>query len=199
MLWAGTLGLIQAISIYLFGSLKPPIFSKHLIKCVCFSASTYPATRTQIEKSKFNGLKVIQLDVDSLLCDMQNCVIEKVVADCILASTEGDFILTPRITSMHCRENIGDLILDIITICAVKKCHQSSFDRLIIIGGDTASALLAELGVNSIRITGKPESGIAFGVILNGKFKNIEIATKGGSVGSFLALEKMRSKVDSTD
>lgn len=194
ILWAGTLGLMKALSSHLFGDPIKSLYAERSIRCACFTASTYSVTKNQILFSENNGLTVIQLEISSSeKGDLDRCI-AMAVEKCLEANKVGDFILVPSVSRDIKTTNLKEFILSAVARSAKVICSSINFDRLVVIGGDTASAILNISNTRSATITGKPEDGIAEGVLLNGEFSNIEFASKGGSVGSINAIQKMCCK-----
>ena len=192
-LWAGSLGMIEALSGYLFGTINPPVLRERDIKCACFTASAYEATRNQINLSRKKGLKVIELDIKRVVSN-DRTAIDEAVKSCIDANRDSDFILRPYCPQELAVEGLDKVILKALSECTEKICSSIIFDRLVIIGGETSQALFNSLKINRLMLNQKPETGIASGIIIDSEYKGKEIALKGGSVGSVEALDKMLCK-----
>ena len=192
-LWAGSLGMVEALSGYLFGDIKPPVLKERDIRCACFTASAYEATKNQIKLSQKKGLEVIDLDIERVLSNDRSAVDEAIEA-CITANRDSDFILRPYCPPELSAEGLDKLILKALSECTEKICSSIIFDRLVIIGGETSQALFNSLKINRLMLNQKPETGIASGTIIDSEYKGKEIALKGGSVGTVEALNKMLCK-----
>lgn len=74
-------------------------------------------------------------------------------------------------------------ILPSFVAAATRIYDQLNPDGLGIIGGETAFELLKRLGASRLAITGREDEIISCGMILDGRARNLPLATKGGSVG----------------
>lgn len=66
-LWAGSLGVINAVASYVFGTFKPTEHKAKDIRSVGFTASAYTATRKQLDDAKTHGMKLYTLNMDKIV------------------------------------------------------------------------------------------------------------------------------------
>ena len=190
-LWAGTLGLVKAASSMLFATQTPPVYEARTIKCACFSASLYPATKAQIALSQQNGLPVITLDMDAVVENPHGNAARDAVEKCLSIGKRESFLLVQHLSPEKEYPGVEKLILQTLTACAKEICAGLAFDRLVIIGGETSNAILNALSVESVALTKMLEDPVSSGFLQGGSCDGWEFSAKGGSVGSVHALEKM--------
>ncbi len=97
----------------------------------------------------------------------------------------------PRVEKYSYKPGTSEKIMTAIGHCANEICRSAQFERLAVIGGETAQHITATLGVRAMLLTAKLEAGVAEGILCGGVLDGKEFALKGGSVGSERALEKM--------
>lgn len=195
-LWAGTLGLLRAASVRLFGPLSPPTYKKRDIKSACFSASKYETSMEQVRHAQGLGLQVITLDVDGVLAGKGEEILDQTLSSCVEANKKGDFMVITRLSPEKEFPGASEFILETLLECADRVCRAVAFDRLVIIGGETAGGLFGRFETTALLLNQKPETGIAAGILLNGRYAGKEFAAKGGSVGTLYALQKMLCKYE---
>ena len=78
----------------------------------------------------------------------------------------------------------------------MRLCRQPAFDRLVIVGGETAQEIFARTSVASLRLGLPLGTGIAEGTIMDGPLTGREFAMKGGSMGTPSSLETMMCRRD---
>lgn len=191
-LWAGSLGVINAVASYVFGAFKPAERKAKDIRSVGFTASAYTATRKQLDDAKTHGMKLYTLNMDKIVRGDESVIestAEEMCQGALDASVFLNISLSPKLETPSSSQDI----LNAITRCAKLVCHKAVFQKLVIVGGETAASILEALDINTMRITEKTETGIGTGVIESGPFTGKEIALKGGSVGSLQAISKMLS------
>lgn len=214
-IWTGSLGIGAALAEYLTNETKNAADGNHSVgrkdwsvkkqsnfdgmirkqeRCACFTASAYEATMRQIEYSRLRGLKVVSLDMDSIL-DGDRETLPKAVSLYLDALAKGNAILKPVIEKYSHKKGVSALLLSVISECARVICQAGNFDRLVVIGGETAQSILDLLDVHIIELKRSPEIGIAAGMIKGGDYQGKRIVLKGGSIGSIDALEHMMGKM----
>lgn len=103
------------------------------------------------------------------------------------AHITGDLVdLSPdsiRRVADHVTHRLGDIVLDLIS--------QHKIDGLVIIGGDTAYAILSAIEARGIVLAAEPLPGVAVGTIVGGKLDGVPIATKAGAFGDDQTLVKL--------
>lgn len=193
-LWAGTLGLLGGVTAVFYGAEKQERVLKRNIRCACFSGTSYDVTRQQIRYCQERGLRVIPLNIQKCLeADMRQAELERVAYMCQAANEENDFIVVPEAEGLE-GSRLPEQILESLTDCAELSLKKVKADRIVLIGGETANAVFRRLEVRKLLIREKPETGVAAGIFLDGVYAGTEFATKGGSVGSPEALQKMVGK-----
>jgi len=80
-------------------------------------------------------------------------------------------------------EALAATIANQSALLAATLLRTGNFDSLLIVGGDGASALLRELGADSIRISGEILAGVPVGFLRGGEAHGITIATRSGGFG----------------
>lgn len=188
--WTGSLGLADALASYLYGPPHPRPAVRRDIRSVCFCASAYETARRQIAYSARRGLNVVRLDVDALR-DGDTGAVARAVDEMIGAGGDGNVLLAPCVERWSGKPGTSEAIMEAFGACAPAVCGALDFQRLVVIGGETAQRIFRAMDIRQISLSGKPEPGIAEGVIDDGDLAGREFALKGGSVGSDQALEKM--------
>jgi uncharacterized protein YgbK (DUF1537 family) len=190
-LWSGSIGVIKAMATYLFGRhpKKPEKLSAGL--CVGFTASAYQSVKRQLEVARGYGLHIVTLEIDRLvkgdldaLNDASNEMLD--------ANRKGQHaFLQARLSPENEGPGRAQEILNAMTACVKNICIHAGFQRLVIVGGETAASIMKELNINKAVITEKAEVGIGIGIIKEGPYNGKSLALKGGSTGSEAAIAKM--------
>jgi uncharacterized protein YgbK (DUF1537 family) len=194
-LWAGSLGIAEALTAYLFSEASSFCGERSRgsegRKCVCFTASAYDITRRQIEKAREEArVFPVAIDMHRFLTD-EDGEIQRIIALCRQIFATNNFILFPEILKSDDYRGFDKIILSAVSRCSEKICKAVNFDRIVVVGGETSQAVFGILGIHTLQLTGKPETGIGTGIILDSPFRGKEFSLKGGSVGSIYALEEM--------
>lgn len=192
-LWTGSLGIAETLAQYLYGDEESKQKKRKDIRCICFTASAYGATKLQIAYSEARGLKVEEVDVDKVI-DGNRDEIGRAVEACILQNKKGNVILRPKVLKYSYQPEAGSRILSIVTECARRIAEQAVYDRLVVIGGETAQGIFKALQIEQLILKELPEVGTAVGIIPDSEGRKREFALKGGSIGSEKALEWMLGK-----
>ncbi len=192
-IWAGTLGLLQAVTMRLFGNLLPFVHKIRDIKSACFSGTKYDATAEQIRQAAQGGLQIVHLDIDAA-AESPAKALEQAAQSCVEANRRGDFVVVPKVSQNCAVPDLHNFITHAMAECAQLVLGQVNIQRVAIIGGETAAAIFGKFNVTKLLLKQKPESGIASGIFEDGALKGLEFATKGGSVGTVHAFEKMLCK-----
>lgn len=199
IVWTGSLGIASALSEYIFRKEESSFFNDYGYspndRCVCFSASAYEATKKQISYSSSFGLQKIEIDIDKIIDGEEKETIEKSVEEYKEKIKKENVILIPKVNKYSHKDKVSSKILEVMARCASEICSTSYFDRLVIIGGETAQVILKALDINVISLKESPDTGSAIGEIALGKYKGRKIALKGGSIGSLEAIEFMTGRM----
>ena len=199
-IWAGTLGLIDAMAQcsdpdHVRRSYQP---AKAAPKCLCFTTSNYDTVRRQIRTAADHGLQEITLNMDA--CIHEGAASEQEIARtcalCREANAHGNVILTQTLKGTYPELCVPERILAVMAECARRLTAMCEFDRLVIIGGETSAAILRTLGITRLQILALPETGTALGRIDDGALRGKSFAAKGGSVGTDEALLHMLLATD---
>jgi len=193
VVWAGTLGLMQALSAVMYGDRAPLPYveSSENIRCACFSTSHYAGTERQVQLVQARGVKRVVLDMDVCFAKGAEAETDRAIQACMEANRAGSFILTQHLSPENDSDEAGRRILETMVDCARRLCMECDFDRLVIVGGETADAILKATGTKTLKVTGMPEPGVALGSVGDGPLRGKTFASKGGSVGSDEAVWKM--------
>lgn len=189
--WAGTLGLLDAVARAVLPEPEiRPLRIGERPRCLCFTTSGYAGVRQQIAVAAAEGLRQIELDLGACLRGQEAMEREiRAAADRCRAVPAGEnLIVTPRVPEGITDPALPRKILLAMSLCAETVCGELPFDRLVIIGGETAAHILRVLQANRLRIDGQPEVGTALGYIAAGPYAGKSFAAKGGSVGTEAAL-----------
>lgn len=194
-IWAGTLGLLCGLTRTLYGETSEIRTEPKKNRCAGFSGTAYDVTKKQIQYCQERGLAVISLRIKECLETKQReREIRRVATVCMAANQKGDFMVVPEVPSGIVVDELSKRILDALALCADEVCKRVSVNRIVIIGGETANAILHRWSVSEMLIREKPETGMAAGVFLDGIYAGYEFALKGGSVGSISAIHKLLGK-----
>ncbi len=190
-LWAGSLGLINAVAEYAFdGKRRSAAEKTRKIKAVGFTASAYMATYNQLKQAQTHGMQMLTLDMDRIV-NGESAVAYETAQEMCRRAESGSVFLNIHLSSDYAAPGRSDEILRAISECAQYVCAHTDFQRIVIVGGETAAAILRILKINRLRITEKTETGIGTGTIEDGPYAGKEISLKGGSVGSPIAISRM--------
>ena len=188
---AGSLGLINAVAEYAFdGKRRSAAEKTRKIKAVGFTASAYMATYNQLKQAQTHGMQMLTLDMDRIV-NGESAVAYETAQEMCRRAESGSVFLNIHLSSDYAAPGRSDEILRAISECAQYVCAHTDFQRIVIVGGETAAAILRILKINRLRITEKTETGIGTGTIEDGPYAGKEISLKGGSVGSPIAISRM--------
>ena len=195
--WTGSLGIANGLAEYFYGP-RSMVYhpSQRNIRSLCFCASDYDIARKQIEYSQQRGLSIVAADVDSYIdgdFKVPSIAAQK-AADALKSCNT---MVMPQITKYSHKHGTNIKILECIGETAKKLCSEGAcFDRLIVVGGETAQSIFRKLDAGALDLGLAIEPGVAEGVICDGVLEGMEFAMKGGSMGSIDALEKMMCRGD---
>ena len=190
-LWAGSLGLMQAVSNYLYGGVKKAKnIRRAKERALGFTSSAYSVVKRQLQVAELLGLHVETLDMDRVIRG-DSSAIQQAAENVLAAIKDRDVFLKPRLSKEYECPDASERILEGMVACADIICREAEFERLVFVGGETAAAIMKKLEIDEFIITKKTEVGIGTGYIYSGKYKGKSISMKGGSVGSIEAIVKM--------
>ena len=194
--WTGSLGIADGLAEHLFGSPLPQSQRQSRdIRSLCFTASGYEIVQKQIEYSRARGLQVITLDVDAWI-DGDGNIPFNAVTEASQALKNSNVMVRPCVQKYSRRPGTNLRILACLGETAMRLCRQPAFDRLVIVGGETAQEIFARTDVASLRLGLPLGTGIAEGTIMDGPLAGREFAMKGGSMGTPSSLETMMCRGD---
>lgn len=196
--WTGSLGIADALAQYLYGDRQPRSLPKRDVRCMGFCASAYEIAQQQLEYSRKLGLELVHIDVDAYI-DGDKGVVEKSIAEALLKNASGNVMIVPEIKKYSYSPGASEAILKCIRQVAAVVCQRARFDRLVIVGGETAQTVFDVLGTRSISLDRQIQTGVAQAVIADGILAEKEVALKGGSMGSVDTLEKMMCRCEVCD
>ncbi|WP_158095997.1 four-carbon acid sugar kinase family protein [Cloacibacillus sp. An23] len=190
--WTGSLGIANGLAEFLYGPrsicYKP---QRRDIRCLCFSASDYDIAKRQIEYSHSLGLKIVCADIDAYI-DGDGSIPFSAAESAVEILREHNVIITPSVRKYSKKPGTNVKILECIgTITKILSGEDIMFDRLLIVGGETAQTIYKNLGVGQLELGLSLEPGVAEGHILDGIWGGKEFVMKGGSMGDVSVLEKM--------
>ncbi|MCL4415995.1 MAG: four-carbon acid sugar kinase family protein [Actinobacteria bacterium] len=106
---------------------------------------------------------------------------------------KGSIFIVPEVSENLRKKKIEKIILKILSSIIIESFMRVNknnnfktaldIDRLVLIGGETSFHILKALNTKTVKIKGKIESGIDYGLISDGLIKTKELLIKGGSVG----------------
>lgn len=195
IIWAGSLGIADALGEFLFGPAQPRFFPSRDIRCLGFTASSFNATQRQLAFSAENGLRVIYADIDGYI-EGDDSVPDRTAEETLGHLRHGNALVAPRVQRYSLQRGTSMRILECIRKVAALVCPAADFDRLVVIGGETSQVIFQELNTGHLRLGQPLEVGAAQGVILDGVLAGREFALKGGSMGGRDSLEKMMCRKD---
>ena len=190
--WAGTLGLISAVCRYLYGEKQEAGKASDLTSSgIGFCGSNYTVSKDQIRyAAQHIGLRVIDFDIENY-AKYPDGELAALRDRCVSDTGTSDIMVLPQVAEAYA---IPELISKGLEDAAAAVLDGQDPDRIIIIGGETASNIFRRLGISKLKITEKPESGITAGLFMDGPFAGKAFALKGGSVGTEQAVVHMLGK-----
>ena len=169
LILAGSLGLADALAEYVElrprGNQSIPPASRILLVC----GSAYPQAVEQVVKAAVH-YGVVPLDVSTVVN----------TSGTWSAAGEPAILYIGQHTSVGTSTEMLAHLIDVAKDLIVR----SNPNGLGVIGGDTAFQLLAELGASRLRVYGRTDEVISYGVVVDGLLTDCPFATKGGSVGA---------------
>ena len=194
--WTGSLGIADGLAEFLYGprpepSPLPPLSRR----CLCLTASGYEIVNKQTAYSAAHGLRVVELDADAWI-DGDTSVPEQAAAEAAAALKTGDVMVRPVVNKWSRKPGTNLKMLACLGEAAQRLCIPGSFDRLVIVGGETAQEIFSRTGVTSLDLGQPLGTGIAEGTIAGGPLAGCEFAMKGGSMGKENALSLMMRRAE---
>ena len=149
------------------------------------AGSLHPSTVGQVQYVHGRGVPVIQPTADWLSGDAG---VTATLADEITTKLQrmGCAVLT---TSGLAESPLGRLaVARQLSAIAVKVASRMAFGRLVLTGGDVATAVCTALGAHWLLLTGEAQPGIAIGELADGRYAGLQVITKAGGFGAEDAL-----------
>lgn len=188
--WTGSLGIADGLAEYLYGSAQPCTFPVRQIRSLCFCASAYDIAHKQIAYSAQRGLQTVPLDMDAYI-EGDTQVPQRAAGAARELLAQGSVILYPQVERYSYKPGTSKAIMECFAQAAAAFAPADAFDRLVVIGGETAQGVLRQFEAQHLELGRALEPGVAQGRILDGWFAGREFALKGGSMGREDTLEKM--------
>ena len=194
--WTGSLGIADGLAEKLFGERKPlPPRGFRSLRNLCFTASGYGIVKKQIAFSQSRGMKTVAVNADAWI-DGQTDESARAADEAAEALKSANVMVYPHIEKHSHRPGANLKILSCIADTAERICRTAAFDRLTVIGGETAQSVMGRLGINQLELGQPLGTGIAEGMILDGLPAGKEFAMKGGSMGTERSLEAMMCRLE---
>lgn len=189
--WTGSLGLADGLAEYFYGQPVVTPVRRRDIRSLVFCGSAYDTAKRQIDHSARQNLSVVKLSIDAVIAGRRTEILQKTIQQALGENKRGNVVIMPHAEDCSYKPGTSAIIMQCMEELASVLTAQAVFDRLVVIGGETAQAVFRAAGIQELALTGKLEAGVAEGVICGGPLHNKEFALKGGSVGSDEALDKM--------
>lgn len=169
ILFVGSLGLSSSLGRIFYGmpEMKARRLKKRTVRGI--TSSIYDVTARQIAKAQSEGL-----------IKYSKVYVREANSEISVFSGSNEIVIVGD-TETHL--DSSDMIQEMVKKLAKKLVNQD-FERLLIIGGNTAQSVLHGLGCKNLQIELQISHVAALGVMLDGALAGKEIVLKGGSVGA---------------
>ncbi|WP_434631857.1 four-carbon acid sugar kinase family protein [Thermoanaerobacterium thermosaccharolyticum] len=186
ILWVGSAGLIDAILNVLY-DINPVL---------CLIGSISKISRQQVEYMSKRGVKIVKVDVASLLNGKtsKNNIVDETVNllnnkyDTALVTTLSydDYEMTIKVGNDKglSKENISKYTKEIIGEISKEVISRTKLCGVFLTGGDTAISFIDHIKAYGTEIIGEVQAGIPLAIINGGMFNGLKIITKAGAFGS---------------
>ena len=188
--WTGSLGIADGLAEQLFGSWQQTVFPPEKIRSLGFCASAYEVCKAQQEYSQKRGLQLVKLDIDNYI-EGKTEILSKAIDEALQGNKTGNVMIVPEVKKYSYKPGTSVKILECINAVAPLICQQATFERLVIIGGETSQAVFKVTKTQHLELGRPLETGVAQGIIVDGLMAGKEFSLKGGSLGTEVTLEKM--------
>lgn len=193
--WTGSLGIADGLAECIFGPWQQSTFKQRDIRCLGFCASAYDVAKEQQKYSQQRGLEIVEIDIDKYI-DGNMDIIQKVIETAICINKTSNVMIVPKVVRYSYKLNASKKILECFSLIAPPVCKKSTFQRLVVIGGETSQAVFAVTGTEHLDLGRPLEPGVAQGIICDGMMEGKEFSLKGGSMGTATTLEKMMCRLE---
>lgn len=185
-LLCGSAGLATALA----GQLQPPgnphaALTGPTGPVLIIAGSLHPSTVRQVQYGRERGVPVIQPTADWLSGDAG---VTATLADEITTNLQrmGRAMLT---TSGLAESPLGHLaVARQLGAVTLEVASRMTLGRLVLTGGDVATAVCTALGAYWLLLTGEAQPGIAIGELADGHYAGLQVITKAGGFGAEDAL-----------
>jgi D-threonate/D-erythronate kinase len=189
-LFCGSAGLAAALATQLpakSASGNPTPFRKHQGPVLVIAGSRNPVTAAQVKTAQEAGVAVVELDPDfGCTTNTPSDMVINVITPHLIRGQ--DVILT----AAHLKDSPygATAVAERLAQCASFLVNAQEVGGLVLTGGDIAKAVITALNANGIQLCGELQTGIPFGILVEGIRPDLPIITKAGGFGSKDALLK---------
>jgi D-threonate/D-erythronate kinase len=188
---AGSAGLGNALATAIYGGTSDLKVRRDTRPLLYIVGSRTPQSSAQLERIVDCGAKLIVIESHEGRIDLDQALAG-------LARLEYDqfaYVLTLRQRDKVAPD--APLVANSLATVAHQLINEMDVGAIVVTGGDTAQALMADLGVHSVDLAGELLPGIALGVVPHRK-RSFKLVTKAGGFGDpelFVTLMKeLRAK-----
>ena len=188
---AGSAGLGNALATAIYGGTSDLKVRRDTRPLLYIVGSRTPQSSAQLERIVDCGAKLIVIESHEGRIDLDQALAG-------LARLEYDqfaYVLTLRQRDKVAPD--APLVANALATVAHQLINEMDVGAIVVTGGDTAQALMADLGVHSVDLAGELLPGIALGIVPHRK-RSIKLVTKAGGFGDpelFVTLMKeLRAK-----
>ncbi len=188
---AGSAGLGNALATAIYGSTSDLKVRRDTRPLLYIVGSRTPQSSAQLERIVDCGAKLIVIESHEGRVDLDQALTS-------LARLDYDqfaYVLTLRQRDKVAPD--APLVASALATVAHQLINEMDIGAIVVTGGDTAQALMADLGVHSVDLAGELLPGIALGVVPHRK-RSFKLVTKAGGFGDpelFVTLMKeLRAK-----
>lgn len=173
---AGTSGLGNALAIAIYGSASELKIRRDAQPMLFIVGSRTPQSAAQLERIVDCGAQLIVIESHEGRIDLESAIanFER------LNSKAPAYVLTLRQRDKVSPD--APLVATALATIAHRMLNELDIGSIVVTGGDTAQALMAELEISAIDLAGEILPGIAVAALPHGK-RNFKLVTKAGGFG----------------
>lgn len=188
---AGSAGLGNALAAAIYGSASDLKVRRNALPLLYIVGSRTPQSAAQLERLVDCGAKLIVIESHYGHIDLNDAIASLAHLD----HGKSAYVLTLRQRDKVTPE--APLVANALAGVAHQLLNELDIGAIVVTGGDTAQALMAELGIQSVDLAGELMPGIALGIVPH-RNRSFKLVTKAGGFGDpqlFVTLMKeLRAK-----
>jgi uncharacterized protein YgbK (DUF1537 family) len=188
-LLCGSAGLATALA----GQLSRPDVTRETLPqpigaTFVVAGSLHPTTARQVQYVREKGLPVEQPPMEWLV--ETDVSIHRALVDTLLAHLKQDGCAVLSTAGLPELPLGREVVAQWLGAVVAEMAREFALGRLVLTGGDVATAVCAALGAHWLTLCGEAQPGIAVGQLADGPYAGLQVVTKAGGFGGEDALAR---------